>query len=397
MSWDHRDKIFAIGIALQPNPGEFVLPGPSGLIGVSSPTNTRDAITAQDPTQTGTIWDAPRVFLGVTGTGGGTIPLRGWGTGAVPEANSFALGLILQACGFAELRRGADQAPVAVGAGSTTTSIALANSESAIDDFMVGMPIANPAFGTGFRQYSLIQDYIGASRMAILAETLGAAPAGQYSLPAGLTYQLGTLTTAPPRLSMSVWRDKVRYDYVDCVITAWGFDVPVGNEQNTVFPSLEFTVKGTPLPRSDTTTPALPQNILNTPVPAAKGGKFYLDRIKLGHTGTKVNLGLTAGAPSNQNQDAGQDGQVIQSGTRTVDLTLNQMNVADFDIEARENAQTIVPEMSMWGGGVGNRFGLLIPGMYLDPSNPQSANGFVTLAGQGVPSQLDKSITVAIW
>jgi hypothetical protein len=397
MSWDHRDKIFALGVALQPTPGTFVLPDSTGLIGVSQPNNTRDAISAADPTQTGTIWDAPRVFLGTTGTGGGTIPLRGWGNAALPASNAWALGLIMQACGFSEMRRATDTAAVAVGSGSTTSAIALAAAESAIDDAYVGMPIASASFGTGFRQYSLIQDYVGASKLAYLGETLAAAPTGTYVMPAGLTYQLGTLTTPPPRLSLSVWRDKVRYDYVDCVITAWSIDVPVGNEANTTFPSLDFTVKGTPLPRTDTSTPALPQTILNTPVPAAKGGKFYLDRVKLGHTGTKVNIALTAGAPSNQNQDSGQDGQVILSGSRTIDLTLNQMNVTDFDMDSRVNQQLGVSEMSMWGNGTGNRFGLMIPSMFLDPSNPQAANGFVTMSGQGFPNVLDKGIALAVW
>ena len=397
MSWDHRSKIFAIGVALQPTPGQFVLPGVGGLIGVSSPTNTRDAITAADPTQTGTIWDAPRVFLGTTGTAGGTIPIRGWGSGAVPLANQFALGLIMQACGFTELVRSADTAATAVGAGSTTTAITLANSESSVDDFYLGQMIQNPAFGSGLRSYTQIQDYIGATKSALLAETLGSAPSGTYVIPAGLTYVLGTLAANPPRLSVSVWRDKVRYDYMDCVITSWGLDVPVGNEANTVFPSLDFTMKGTPVPRSDTTTPALPQSVLNVPVPAAKGGKFNLDRVKLGHVGVKMNIALTAGAPSNQNQDAGQDGQVLQSGSRTLDLTLNQMNVSDFDLEARENNQTNVSMQSIWGMGSGNRMGLMVPAMFLDPSSPQEANGFVTLAGQGFPSNLDKGVALALF
>jgi hypothetical protein len=397
LSWDHRSKIFAIGVALQPTPGVFVLPQASGLIGVSSPTNTRDAITAADPTQTGTIWDAPPIFLGKTGTAGGTIPLRGFGAGGTPIGNAFALGLILQACGFSELVRSTDQAATAVGSGSSTTQIALANSESTVDDFYVGMPIQNPAFGSGFRSYTAIQDYVGSTRMALLAETLGSAPSGTYVIPANLTYQLGTLAANPPRMSVSVWRDKVRYDYVDCVITSWAIDVPVSNEANTVFPSIDFTMKGTPIPRVDTTTPTLPQSILNVPVPASRGGKFYLDKIKLGHTGTKVNLALTAGAPSNQNQDAGQDGQVLQSGSRTIDLTLNAMNVTDFDLDSREDSRLIVPMMSMWGAGVGNRFGLSIPGMVMNPANPQDANGFVTLANQSFPTNLDKSIALTIF
>src|SRR3546814_3311478 len=62
----------------------------------------------------------------------------------------------------------------------------------------------------------MIMDYNGTTKTAVLAETLGAAiVAGDYTIPANLTYVLGTLSTAPPLLSISVWRDKKRYDYRD--------------------------------------------------------------------------------------------------------------------------------------------------------------------------------------
>lgn len=397
MSWNHRDRLFALGVALQPTPGQFVLPGLDGLIGMSSPTNGDDAITAADPTQTGTIWDAPRIFLGLTGSGGGTIPLRGPGGSGPPAANAWPLGIIMQACGFAELRRATAQAATALVAGSTTTTANLATTESAIDDFLVGVPVQNAAFGTGFRATTLIQDYIGATRTALLAETLGTAPSGTYVLPAALTYQLGTLASPPPLFSVSVWRDKKRYDYRDCVITSWSIDIPVGNEANTVFPSIDFAMKGVPIAPVDATTPALPQSVLNVPVAPARGGKFFLDKIKLGHTGIKTNIGLTNGAASNQNQDAGQDGYDILSGSRTIDLTLNQMNVSDFDLDSRVRQQVLLAAMSMWGGGAGNNMGLLVPGMYLDPQKPQSQNGYVTLAGNAFPAVLDKGIAFSVW
>lgn len=397
MSWNHRDRVFALGVALQPTKGQFVQPGLSGLIGVSTPNNGSEAITAADPTQTGTIWDAPPIFLGETGTGGGTIPLRGPGGSVPPAANSWPLGLIMQACGFTEIRRGTPQLATALGAGSTPTSLVLANSEAAIDDFYVGMPIQQDQIGQGFRRTSLIQDYVGATRTAILAETLGGIPTADYTMPAGLFYVLSTLTIAPPLLSISIWRDQVRYDYMDCVITNWSLDIPVSNENNTVFPSLDFTVKGTPLDPVDDVTPALPQQVLNVQPPAAKGGKFFLDRIKLGHTGVKTTIALTSGAASNQNQDEGQDGQDIQSGSRTVDLTLNQMNVSDFNVKARVKARAQIPLLSTWGQGNGNKLGLMIPAMLLNPLNPQTANGYVTLAGNAQPSQLDKGIAFSVW
>src|SRR3546814_11004643 len=91
----------------------------------------------------------------------------------------------------------------------------------------------------------MIMDYNGTTKTAVLAETLGAAiVAGDYTIPANLTYVLGTLSTAPPLLSISVWRDKKRYDYRDVRPTSLTLDMPVANEANQVFPSLEAQFKG---------------------------------------------------------------------------------------------------------------------------------------------------------
>ncbi len=397
MSWNQRDRLFALGVVAQPVAGTFVLPGVANLIGCSSPNNGDDVVSAPDPTQTGTIWDAPRIFMGLSGTGGGTIPLRGPGGGAPPAANAWPFGILMQACGFTEIRRAAAQVATAVGVGSTTTQIVLNASESAVDDFLLGQPVQNAAIGTGFRQTSLIQDYVGSTKAALLAETLGGVPAGTYVLPAGLFYILGTMGVAPPLFSMSVWRDKKRYDYRDCVITNWSLDVPVGNEQNQSFPSLDFSVKGVPIAPSDDVTPALPQALINIPVPPARAGKFFLDKIKLGHVGVKTNIQLQTGAAPNQNQDPGQDGYDVLSGSRSVDLTLNQMSVSDFDLDARVRAQTQVGMLSTWGQSSGNYMGLMIPALFLDPQKPGSSNGYVTVGGNAIPAQLDKGIALSFW
>src|SRR3546814_3858943 len=111
----------------------------------------------------------------------------------------------------------------------------------------------------------MIMDYNGTTKTAVLAETLGAAiVAGDYTIPANLTYVLGTLSTAPPLLSISVWRDKKRYDYRDVRPTSLTLDMPVANEANQVFPSLEAQFKGIVEAVTDESAPVLPNAMLAT-------------------------------------------------------------------------------------------------------------------------------------
>lgn len=401
MSWNHKDKLFAMGVTIQTSAGQFNLPGVNDLIGVSNPEGGTDMLSTADPTQTGTIWDAPRIYLGETGTGGGTIPLRGPGGVAPPAANAWPVGRIMQACGFAEVIKAAAGAATALQAGSSTTQLVLANTESSLDDIFIGVPVRQANVGTGFRATTMVRDYVGSTRTALLAETLGVAPnAGDtYLMPMSMTYLLGTLTSAPPLLSISVWRDRRRFDFVDCTITSWSIDIPVSNEANQAFPSIQFAFKGTPVDEDGTvkTTPALPTSVLGVPVPPAKGGKFYLDKIKLGHASIKLSLALTTGAASDQNADAGQDANEILSGSRTLEMDLNQSDVADIDLRARVKNQTKVPILSTWGGGNGNCLGLMIQNIVLDPFKPGSRNGYVSATGNGTPTDVDKSLAFAVW
>lgn len=397
MSWNHRTRIVAVGVALQPDPEVFVKPQVADLIAVSTPNNSDEIISAADPTMTGAIWEAPRIYLGRTGTAGATIPLRGPGGAAPPAGDAWPVGRILQAAGFAELVQAADINEV-LQAGATTKELVLAAGQSAVDDFHIGTPIAQAALGVGFQQYSMICDYVGATKKASLPETIVAPAAGDaYIIPAHLAYVLGTMSVEPPLLSISVWRDKKRYDYRSCRLTSLSFDMPVANEQNQVFPSIEFTARGIPVAKEDEASPQLPQSILNIPVPALRGGKFVMDRVKLGHASLRAGINAESAAASNANQEAGQDGYTITSGSRTVETDLNQMNITDFDIDARVDGQTGMPIFTSWGAGVMNRFGFLLPNVVLDPHNPGDRNGFVNLTGSAAIVDVDKSMALAIW
>lgn len=397
MAHNHRDKIFAMGVRLQTAAGSFDLPTQADLVAVSSPEGGRDPLEAPDPTETGSIWEQEPIFLGETGTGGATIPLRGPGGVAPPAANAFTIGRIMQGCGFSEIRRATEQAATALGVGSTATQMVLANSESSVDDFLVGTPIRSADIGSGFRGTTLIQDYIGATRTAVLAETLGGVPTADYILPASLSYVLGTMTVTPPVLSISIWRDKKRYDFRDCVINSWSIDSPVANEQNLAFPSLQFGFKGVPVGSSADTTPTLPQSILSTQPPPNRAGKFYLDRVQLSHASTRFNIGLEASAPPNANQDTGQDGYDIISGTRGIELDLNQMDVSEFDVDQRIADRTVMPLLNTWGGVAGNRIGMLIPALRLTSLRPGSRNGYVSLAGGAGVSNIDKGFALSFF
>lgn len=398
MAWNHKARIFAMAIAIQPVAGVFTAPTLAGLLPVASPTFSIEAITADDPTATGSVWDNARVYLGKTVTAGGTYPLRGPGGASPPAANGWPFGLVLQSGGWAEIVRNAATNAV-LQAGSTTTSLVLAASESAVDDFLVGAPLQTAAVGAGFRQTTVIRDYVGASKTAILAETLGSAPAAgvNYTIPASLSYVLGTVNTDPPQLSIRIWRDKKRYDIMDWRPQSIAMDIPVANEANTSFPSSEFSGKGNLFAVADDTSPALPSSILATPVPPARAGKFYLDSVRLGHQSIRFTQDMETGAASNQNQDSGQDGYDILSGRRTVEWDLNNMAITDFDIDARVDAQASVPFLSTWGLGAGNRFGFMLPNNVLDPGSPGERNGYVNLTGNAFPKDVDKSAALTIW
>ena len=399
MAWNHRSAVVAMAIAIQPVAGVFTAPAaPADLIAVSVPNNNFESITADDPTATGAIWRNRRIYLGRRGTAGATIPLRGPGGAAPPAANAWVPGRVFQSAGFAEVINAAPIAGVTQ-AGSTSTAIVLAAAASAVDDMYLGAPLQMADIGTGFRATTLVQDYAGATKTATLPETLAGAPAAgaAYTIPAYLSYVLGTMTSAPPLLSISIWRDKKRYDYKDWRPTAFSIDMPVTNEANTVFPSIDFSGSGVPAGVADASSPVLPDSILNVPVAACRGGKFVLDRVKLGHQQLRFALNIDVAAASNQNQDQGQDGYDITSGNRSIDLDLNQMNVTDLDLETRIANQTSVPILSTWGAGAGNRFGMLLPNNVLDDFSPGDRNGFVNMTGNAAPVDADKSAAFTIW
>jgi hypothetical protein len=96
MAWNHRTRVVAMAVVAQVSAGTFIQPNTTThLLPVANPTNTVETVSADDPTATGAIWDANRIYLGKTATLGGSIPLRGPGGAAPPTAGTWTPGVIL--------------------------------------------------------------------------------------------------------------------------------------------------------------------------------------------------------------------------------------------------------------------------------------------------------------
>jgi len=399
MAWNHKSRITAMAIAIQGVAGVFTAPSAADLIAVAPPQNNEEIIQTEDPTATGSVHTPARIYLGKTGAIQASMPVRGPG-GASPFASGeWVPGRVLQAAGYAEVIN-ATAISEAGGTGMTATALVLGATAVGTDDFYIGFPVQHADIGTGaIKGTSLVDAYTGASKTASLAETLGSTPgdASTVTIPPCVVYQLGTLTTDPPLLSVSVWKDKKRYDYKDVRINQLTFDRPVSNEQNQVFPSMDFQMKGLVEDVADDTTPSLPTSLLGS-IPPYKNGKFSLDRVALGHQSSRFQMGGDVAGASNSHAEEGQDQYEIMSTTRTLDFDLNQMAVTDFNIETRVNGQSTMSVMSTWGQSAGNRFGFLEREVVLNPlNNPGDRNGFVNLTGNGAFQGVDKSSTLAIW
>lgn len=390
----HKDNISSMGVTIQPTPGTFNPPAQADLIPCGIPDAGFDTISAEDDTQTGTLWGSPRQFLGSKGRAGATAKLRGPGGAAVPAAGAWPLGRILMAAGFSEVRNAA-AITNAVQANAVTDMVKLDAGANAADDFYKGMPISHAGIGTGMRSFSMIREYAGATKLAQLMETLGVAiTAGNYTIPPSLSYILSTGLSIP-LLSCSVWRHKKRYDFRDCALSSFAINIPVGNQQNTDLPTVEFSMSGIDHAEADQDALALLDGVL-TPPPPAKAGKFALAGVKIGHQSLRLEFGLETGAPPNQNFDEGQEPSEILSGTRTVNLDINQQLAATLDVRALWKAQTPISVLSTWGLGTGNKFVAGIANVALDAPTIAGRNGFVGLQGNAAVLDIDKAIALAV-
>jgi len=384
-----------LGLRLQPTAGVYNEPTQADMIAINEPDDGYEDVTAEDATQTGSIFAAPRQFIGRRGRAGATFNLRGPG-GATPfAAGAWGPGLIMQAAGFAEIIN-PTEITGAAGAG-TTSSIVMTSAASAIDDFYKGMPIQHALIGDAdtIRGTSIISDFDGATKTATILDIVSSAiTGGNWRIPPSVNYLLGN-GEGIPLLSAKVWRHKKARRYRDCALSSFALNIPVGNLQSTDVPTIEFSMFGVPLPSVDELAPILPQRLL-TPTPIAKKGKFIFAGVKMGHQTMRLEFGLETGALPNQNFDEGQESYEVISGTQTLTLDLNEQLKSQFDFDDMTENQREIGVLSGWGTQKGQRFIASVPTALPNSFNPQSRNGFVGLSGGAAPNGVDRAIGLSL-
>jgi hypothetical protein len=190
--------------------------------------------------------------------------LAGGGAAATPPQ----WGSLLKACNFSETVT-SDAITGTAQAGSTTT-ITLASGASAVDDFYTGMTVSIVG-GTGSGQKGEIVSYVGSTKVATLAKTLGTAldATSEYSIGANVMYtpnsNFGTDANTAGTFYFNV--DGVRHIVLGArgtfsvelsakqlPVIKWQFTGLLGTIADATLPSADFTGWGTPVTVSTANT-----------------------------------------------------------------------------------------------------------------------------------------------
>ena len=221
------------------------------------------------------------------------VELAGSGTaGTAP-----AYGPLLRACAFSETILAAPVTGAAV-AGSTTTTIVLAATASAVNDAYIGMPITI-ASGLGSGQTRTVIDYIGSTRTAIVDSAWTITPdiTSNYSITANVTY--GRVSAGFEMNTMYVNVDGILHPALDCR----------GNVMPSIaadgIPVLRFEMTALYVAPTDTVTPTvvlspwrqpLVVNQVNTPVARLHGQSVAFESLSL-NVGNSVEFDSLPGSP----------------------------------------------------------------------------------------------------
>lgn len=390
-----RSNNTVVGLTLEATPGTFNAPSSAtDLLTVADLRPNIQGLTSDVNEYTGSIHKPGAKVGGATFEITGRALLRGPGGSAPPAADTYVLGRLLRAVGFAESITAA-AIPVAAealgGAGNTTTVAALGTAAAATDDLYTGMMIMLDALGTIGQadSLSMIKDYVGTGKLATMAETAGAAFSGNYQIPAQLAYILST--AEPPTLSASCWIGSKRYDGKGLSLSSFRINAPTFTRDSTEYPSIEFTLTGDVYQDADEACPTIDTTMA---VPPFKNGKLWVGNTELGGSSLSVDFGAQVAYPPNPNNVTGNDAAVLVETTRKVNYTLNHVAKATFDFIGKANTQDYHSAMAIWGLASGNHMGLLVPQARFNYASPDNGGPLVNMTGEMLVDGADKSVAI---
>lgn len=362
----------AIAVVIQPVRDTFTAPNSTTdlLALVSNCRLQQDGITIADDSYTGSIFQNADAIAGKRVTLTFTLKIKP--PSAMPAANAFVPGRLLQAAKFTELRNTAaiPAAPEALGVGVDAKTATLGTTASTTVDMYKGYPIKIGA-GPYKTAMSAIRSY-DASKHAVLMEDWGATPTGNYQIPTFLMYSRDTSSADPAILSLKLWISGHRYDLVNCGVTGLREVVPTSTKDQAAFPTYEFTLDCTILDDAEEATPSI---AAVGPPPLAKDGKEWLNYVKQGVSNATFDLGLTAENPPNMNQPDGTDAPELSGGSARASLTKQKYLPSVIDVQALADAQTYVPYFKQWGNSAWNMVQITVPDARLNFPNPDLSGG----------------------
>lgn len=372
-----RSQFTAVAVAVQSSVDTWGSPSSStDVFPCANVKLSKESILAENPEYLGTV-DKPGDFvLGQKVSLTLSIPLRAPGGSSPPSAGAFIPGRFLKAAGWTEniISSAIPAAPEALGVGSTTTAAKLGSSATGTANLYKGLALTLSDNGTGYnRQMTAIRGY-DATKLATLAETLGAIPAANYQIPKQLAYQSGASGT-PPVLSLSVWYDAVRYDLINMTVSGLKFNFPVSTRNSTEYPMMELTLDGDLYAFADQAAPLV--GALGG-IPTFKDGDFWIANKALGGSSFSVDMGIQVGYPPNPNKASGNDAAQITMTKRTAQITLNHNLKATIDFEALALAQSQHALWAQYGYVAGGLVSFIIPNGRFAYANVDNGGEFIS-------------------
>ena len=358
----------ALGIALQPVRDVYTAPNSTTdlLAGVSNLRFTQDPITITDDSYTGSIFQNADAVAGKRV--GLTFNTKLKGPSALPAANAFVLGRLLQSAKFTEVRNAVAIGPETLGVGVDSKTATLGASAVGTLDLYKGFPIkigaaAYKSAMTAIRSYD-------ASKHAVLMEDWLSTPTGNYTIPTFLGYFRDVTSAAAAILSLKLWLSGVRYDLINCAVTGLRIVRPTSTIDQAAYPELEWTLGVTINAIAEDATPTIPAV---GAIPLAKDGKEWLAYEKIGTASSSIDLGLEADYPPNMNQVDGVDAPELAGGRANGDIQMQSYLPSYLDTQSLADAQSYNPYFAQWGNSAWNMVQLLVPDARLGFPNPDTS------------------------
>jgi hypothetical protein len=384
----------ALAVALQVTAGTFVVPTqPADLMPVSNLRPSIEGVTIANDEYTGSVVKNGNVVAGKRASMSFNIKLRPPGGGAVPAANAFLPGRILQGAKFTELRTPAaiPVAAEALAAGGTTTTATLGAGAAATADLYKGMAVQLLALGATLKaQLTAIRSY-SAAKVAALVETLTGAAAGNYQIPVQLGYMRSISSTDPVLLCFQTWIGGDRWDWVDCRVTGLRIVVPVSTRDQAAYPEIEVTIEGTIYATAAEAAPAVPS--LGA-IPLFKDGDQWLAGQAVGGSTFTIDLGISAENPPNPNTASGSDAPEVVASTASMSMTRQKYAKDVFDTMALADAQANNAFFAQWGSTSGGIVQIVVPDARFNYQNPDLGGGIVMESGDLMIDALDRGVAI---